>query len=97
MAFDDDDLTPEEIAEIVLDSLEDAEEEVPPTPWLNHDTTAASMLFAANISLAAADLFRNLASFALGQSAHDWNEMDKKQFIDDSMSSIMRLPEQKGD
>lgn len=91
---ENEDLTPEEISGMIREALESTvEDTVPPTPWLNNDTTAASMLFAANISLAAAELFRNLASFALGQSALEWDEMDKQEFIEESLSSIMQLPE----
>lgn len=72
---------------------EDAEEVVGPTPWHNSDTAAVSFLFAAEIASAAAEHFRSLSRLALGQSAHEWFESDKREFIEDSLTTIDNLPE----
>lgn len=92
--MDDEEMSPDEIAALVAAALEETEE-VQPAPWSNSDTTAVSMMFAANLSLAAADMFRNLARLALGQSAHDWAEADDRQFNDSVMRSLGLIPEAK--
>lgn len=77
-----------------LDLPEDESEEVvSPVPWHNSDTVAASFLFAANIAASAAEHFRLLSMLALGQSAHEWFEKDKQEFIEDSLATIDNLPE----
>lgn len=78
--------------------LEDEEEiVVPATPWHNSDTTAIAMMYASHMATAASEFFRNLAITALGQSAHEWELLDRKSFIDDSLASIINLPEEGGD
>ena len=71
----------------------DIEEIVPPVPWHNSDTVAASFLFAANIAASASEHFRLLSMLSLGQSAHEWFERDKREFIEDSLTTIDNLPE----
>ena len=66
---------------------------VEPTPWFNSDTVATSMMFAAQMAQAAADHFQNLALLALGQSAHEWVQADRDEFVDGTVSDIARLPE----
>jgi len=66
---------------------------VEPTPWYNSDTVATSMLFASQLAQAAADHFQNLAQLALGQSAHEWVQKDREEFIEDSILTINNLPE----
>lgn len=85
--MDDDDFDSLDLPE------EEVEEIVPPTPWHNSDTVAASFLFAANIAASAAEHFRLLSMLALGQSAHEWFERDKQEFIEDSLATIDNLPE----
>ena len=65
------------------------------TPWFNSDTVATSMMFAAQMAQAAADHFQNLAMLALGQSAHEWVQKDREEFVDETASDIARLPEVK--
>lgn len=94
--MDDEDMTPDDIAAIIAAALEDEEvEEVPPTPWSNLDSTAVQMMFAANISLAAADMFRSMALLALGQSAHEFVQQDTKDFGKSVMESLGLIPETK--
>lgn len=96
-----DDMSPEEFVSMLADALEndDDTEVVAATPWSNQDTTAVAMMFAANISIAASEMFRSMALLALGQSAHDWAEQDDKSFTESFMSSLGMIPEasEKGD
>ena len=85
-----------------MDENEDFETEtveeavvVEATPWFNSDTVATSMMFAAQVAQAAADHFQNLAMLALGQSAHEWVQKDREEFVDETASDIARLPEVK--
>lgn len=89
-------MSPEEIAAVIAEAL-GKEDEVPASPWLNADTTAAGMMFAAHIAQSASLFFQNLSLLASGQSAHEYSKMDAQDFINESMSSIMKLPEEKGD
>lgn len=82
----------DEEADDILDETEEVEE-VQPTPWYNSDTVATSMLFASQLAQAAADHFQNLALLALGQSAHEWVQKDREEFIDESILTIKKLPE----
>lgn len=61
------------------------------TPWFNSDTVATSMMFAAQMAQAAADHFQNLAFLALGQSAHEWVQKDREEFVDETASDIAKL------
>ena len=65
------------------------------TPWFNSDTVATSMMFASQMAQAAADHFQNLALLALGQSAHEWVQQDREEFVDETASDIARLIEVK--
>ena len=65
------------------------------TPWFNSDTVATSMMFASQMAQAAADHFQNLAFLALGQSAHEWVQKDREEFVDETASDIARLIEVK--
>ena len=101
MDDDENEISPEEFVSMLADVLEntDDSEIVPATPWSTQDTVAVSMMFASNISLAASDMFRQMALLALGQSAHDWSEQDNKKFSDSIMSSLGMMPvaEEKGE
>ena len=65
------------------------------TPWFNSDTVATSMMFASQMAQAAADHFQNLAFLALGQSAHEWVQKDREEFVDETASDIAKLLEVK--
>ena len=65
------------------------------TPWFNSDTVATSMMFASQLAEAAATHFHNLAMLALGQSAHEWVEVDREEFADETASDIAKLIEVK--
>jgi hypothetical protein len=83
---DDDDI------EMILAEIDEVEE-VPATPWHNSDTAATAFRFAADIASAAADHFTALSKLALGQSAQEWADLDKQEFIEDSIETIKQLPE----
>jgi hypothetical protein len=95
MDEENDDVTPEDLAAIFAAALGEPEEVVQPTPWSSYDTTAVAMMFAANISLAAGDFFRNLAILALGQSANDIEIEDNKQFSESMLRTLGMIPETK--
>ncbi len=84
--MDDDDI------EMILAEIDEVEE-VPATPWHNSDTAATAFRFAADIASAAADHFTALSKLALGQSAQEWADLDKQEFIEDSIETIKQLPE----
>ena len=65
------------------------------TPWFNSDTVATSMMFASQMAQAAAEHFQNLAFLALGQSAHEWVQKDREEFVDETASDIAKLIEVK--
>jgi hypothetical protein len=94
---DDDDLSAHEIAAAIAAAIladdDDDSTEIPPSPWAHLDTSAVAFVFAAQLASASADLFRNLATLALGQSAHDWAEQDRKDFADSMLRSLGGLPE----
>ena len=96
MDEENEDVSPEDLAAIFAAALGGPEEEVvQPTPWSSYDTTAVAMMFAANISLAAGDFFRNLAILALGQSANDIEAMDNKEFSESMLRTLGMIPETK--
>ena len=97
--MDEEDMTPEEIAAFIAAALEanEVEETVQPTPWSSYDTTAVAMMFAANMSLAAGDFFRNLAILALGQSANDIEIQDNKEFSESMLRTLGMIPETKNE
>ena len=61
------------------------------TPWFNSDTVATSMMFASQLAEAAATHFHNLAMLALGQSAHEWVEVDREEFADETAADISKI------
>jgi hypothetical protein len=61
------------------------------TPWFNSDTVATSMMFASSMAQAAAEHFHNLAMLALGQSAHEWVQVDREEFAEETAADISRL------
>jgi hypothetical protein len=61
------------------------------TPWFNSDTVATSMMFASQMAHAAAEHFHNLAMLALGQSAHEWVQVDREEFAEETAADISRL------
>jgi hypothetical protein len=61
------------------------------TPWFNSDTVATSMVFAAQMAQAAADHFQNLAFLALGQSAHEWVQVDREEFAEETAADISKI------
>ena len=61
------------------------------TPWFNSDTVATSMMFAAQMAQAAADHFQNLAFLALGQSAHEWVQVDREEFAEETAADISKI------
>lgn len=71
--------------------------EIPATPWHNSDTVAATFTFAANMAAAASQHFAHLAFLAMGQSAQEWVESDKAEFIDDMSQFLGKLPEEGSD
>lgn len=77
----------------ILDIDSEYTDIIPATPWHNSDTVAASFMFASNIAAAASEHFRMLGMLAIGQSAHEWVERDKEEFIEDSLTTIKNLPE----
>lgn len=71
--------------------------EIPATPWHNSDTVAAAFTFAANMAAAASQHFAQLAYLAIGQSAQEWVETEKAEFIEDVTQFLGTLPEEKSD
>jgi hypothetical protein len=61
------------------------------TPWFNSDTVATSMMFASQMAQATAEHFHNLAMLALGQSAHEWVQVDREEFAEETAADISRL------
>lgn len=61
------------------------------TPWFNSDTVATSMMFASQLAQAAADHFQNIAMLALGQSAHEWVQVDREQFAEETVDDISKI------
>ena len=61
------------------------------TPWFNSDTVATSMMFASQMAQAAAEHFQNLALLALGQSAHEWVQVDREEFAEETAADILKI------
>jgi hypothetical protein len=61
------------------------------TPWFNSDTVATSMMFASQMAQAAAEHFQNLAMLALGQSAHEWVQVDREEFAEETAADISKI------
>ena len=79
----------------IIEIIEEEPVVVEATPWFNSDTVATSMMFASQLAEAAATHFHNLAMLALGQSAHEWVEVDREEFADETTSDIAKLIEVK--
>jgi protoporphyrinogen oxidase len=79
----------------IIEIIEEEPVVVEATPWFNSDTVATSMMFASQLAEAAATHFHNLAMLALGQSAHEWVEVDREEFADETASDIAKLIEVK--
>jgi len=75
----------------IIETIEEQTEVVEATPWFNSDTVATSMLFASQMAQAAADHFQNLAMLALGQSAHEWVQADREEFVEETSADIAKL------
>jgi len=80
---DDDDLD--------IDIEDDAA--IPPSPWLNADTVAASMALGAATAAGLTMFFQNMAQLALGQSAHEWAQMDREDFAKSVTDLFKAMPE----
>jgi hypothetical protein len=49
------------------------------------------MMFASQMAQATAEHFHNLAMLALGQSAHEWVQVDREEFAEETAADISRL------
>lgn len=75
----------------IIEIIEEEPVVVEATPWFNSDTVATSMMFASQLADAAATHFHNLAMLALGQSAHEWVEVDREEFADEIAADISKI------
>jgi len=75
----------------IIEIIEEEPVVVEATPWFNSDTVATSMMFASQLADAAATHFHNLAMLALGQSAHEWVEVDREEFADETAADISKI------
>ena len=75
----------------IIEIIEEQPVVVEATPWFNSDTVATSMMFAAQMAQAAADHFQNLAFLALGQSAHEWVQVDREEFAEETAADISKI------
>jgi hypothetical protein len=75
----------------IIEIIEEEPVVVEATPWFNSDTVATSMMFASQLAEAAATHFHNLAMLALGQSAHEWVEVDREEFADETAADISKI------
>jgi hypothetical protein len=75
----------------IIEIVEDEPVVVEATPWFNSDTVATSMMFASQLAEAAATHFHNLAMLALGQSAHEWVQVDREEFADETAADISKI------
>ena len=75
------------------------EDEVTAAPWLQVDTTAVLLQYAAHLMGAATVMFQNMSSLAQGQSALEWQQIDQSQFASQMSAFFGNLPEEekKGD
>ena len=75
----------------IIEIIEEEPVVVEATPWFNSDTVATSMMFASQLAEAAATHFHNLAMLALGQSAHEWVEVDREEFAEETAADISKI------
>ena len=75
----------------ILEILDEEPVVIEATPWFNSDTVATSMMFASQLAEAAANHFHNLAMLALGQSAHEWVQVDREEFADETAADISKI------
>ncbi len=75
----------------IIEIVEDEPVVVEATPWFNSDTVATSMMFASQLAEAAATHFHNLAMLALGQSAHEWVQVDREEFAEETAADISKI------
>jgi hypothetical protein len=77
--------------EEIIEIIEEEPVVVEATPWFNSDTVATSMMFASQLAEAAATHFHNLAMLALGQSAHEWVQVDREEFAEETAADISKI------
>jgi len=75
----------------IIEIIDEQPVVVEATPWFNSDTVATSMMFASQMAQAAAEHFQNLALLALGQSAHEWVQVDREEFAEETAADISKL------
>ncbi len=75
----------------IIETIEEQPVVVEATPWFNSDTVATSMMFASQMAQAAAEHFQNLALLALGQSAHEWVQVDREEFAEETAADISKI------
>ena len=75
----------------IIEIIEEEPVVVEATPWFNSDTVATSMMFASQLAEAAATHFHNLAMLALGQSAHEWVQVDREEFAEETAADISKI------
>jgi hypothetical protein len=75
----------------IIEIIEEEPVVVEATPWFNSDTVATSMMFASQLAEAAATHFHNLAMLALGQSAHEWVQVDREEFAEETAADILKI------
>ncbi len=75
----------------IMEIIEEQPVVVEATPWFNSDTVATSMMFASQLATAAAEHFQNLAMLALGQSAHEWVQVDREEFAEETAADIFKI------
>ncbi len=75
----------------IIEIIEEEPVVVEATPWFNSDTVATSMMFASQLAEAAATHFHNMAMMALGQSAHEWVQVDREEFAEETAADILKI------
>jgi hypothetical protein len=75
----------------IIEIIDEQPVVVEATPWFNSDTVATSMMFASQMAQAAAEHFQNLALLALGQSAHEWVQVDREEFAEETAADISKI------
>jgi hypothetical protein len=75
----------------IIEIIDEQPVVVEATPWFNSDTVATSMMFASQLAQAAAEHFQNLAMLALGQSAHEWVQVDREEFAEETADDISKI------
>ena len=75
----------------IIEIIDEQPVVVEATPWFNSDPVATSMMFASQMAQAAAEHFQNLAMLALGQSAHEWVQVDREEFAEETADDISKI------